>query len=91
MGEVTFGRAIYEYIDDESRKTFVYLLDQELGFDTIGLISTNLAEKVVENASITSFRNAAKNVTEMTGQSISHGGVWNVIQSLGKKVKEDEA
>jgi hypothetical protein len=91
MGEVTFRRTVYKHIDDEGRKTFVFLLDQQLGFDTIGLISTNLAEKVVENASITSFRNAAKNVTELTGQSISHGGVWNVIQALGQKVKEDEA
>ncbi len=87
MGETTFYRAVYEHIDNEGRKNFVYLLDEQLGFDTIGLISTNLAEKVVENASITSFRNAAKNVTELTGQSISHGGVWNVVQALGEKVK----
>lgn len=91
MGETTFYRAVYEHIDDEGHKSFVYLLDEQLGFDTIGLISTNLAEKVVENASITSFRNAAKNVTELTGQSISHGGAWNVVQALGEKVKEDEA
>ena len=90
MGETTFHRAVYEHIDDEGHKSFVYLLDEQLGFDTIGLISTNLAEKVVENASITSYRNAAKNVTELTGQSISHGGVWNIVQSLGEKVKEDE-
>jgi len=90
MGEVTFRRTVYKHIDDEGRKTFVYLLDQQLGFDTIGLISTNLAEKVVENASISSFRNTAKNITELTGQSISHGGVWNVVQALGEKVKADE-
>lgn len=91
MGEVTFSRAVYENIDDEGRKRFIYLLDQQLGFDTIGLISTNLAEKIVENASITSFRNAANNITELTGQRISHGGVWNVVQALGKKAKEEEA
>lgn len=91
MGEVTFWRTVYRHFDDEGRKIFVFLLDQELGLDTIGLISSNLAEKVVENASITSFRNAAKNVTELTGQSISHGGVWNVVQALGEKVKENEA
>ncbi|MGE4283675.1 MAG: hypothetical protein AB7G87_08135 [Clostridia bacterium] len=60
-------------------------------FDTIGLISTNLTEKVVENASISSFRNAARNATELTGQNISHGGIWNVVQALGEKVKEEEA
>jgi hypothetical protein len=90
MGEVTFSRAVYENIDSEGNKRFVYLLDKELGLDTIGLISTNLAKKVVENACITSYRNTAKNISELTGQSISHGGAWNVIQALGKKIKEDE-
>ena len=91
MGEVEFSRVIYKCIDDKGNKTFIYLLDQLLGFDMIGLISTNLAEKIVENASITSYRNAADNVTELSGQSISHGGVWNIVQALGQKVKEDEA
>jgi len=91
MGEVAFSRVVYESTDDEDNKTYIYLLDQLLGFDTIGLISTNLAERIVENASIASYRNTANNITELSGQSISHGGVWNVVQALGKKVKEDEA
>ena len=86
MGEVSFSRAVYEHINEEGKKTYVYLLDQRLGFDTIGLISTNLAEKVVENACITSFRNASKNITELTGQSISHTGVWNVVQKVGERM-----
>ncbi|MFA7573625.1 MAG: hypothetical protein WCY24_07870, partial [Lutispora sp.] len=42
------------------------------------------------NACISSYRNTAKNITELTGQSISHGGVWNVVQSLREKIKEKE-
>lgn len=91
MGEVEFSRVVYNYVDDEGNKGYIYLLDRLLGFDTIGLISTNLAEKIVENASITSYRHAADNITELTGQSISHGGIWNVVQALGQKVKEDES
>lgn len=90
MGEVRFSRNVYEQIDEEGRKTYVYLLDQQLGFDTIGLMSTNLAEKIVENAAISSYRNASKNISELTGQNISHGGVWNVVQALGNKLKEEE-
>lgn len=90
MGEVTFSHRVYEHINEEGKKTYVYLLDQELDFDTIGFISTNLAEKVVENACISSFRNTAKNITELIGQSISHGGAWNIVQTLGKKIKERE-
>lgn len=90
MGEVEFSRTVYKHYDESGKKSYVFLLDQELGFDTIGLVSTNLAEKIVENATLVSYRNTAKNVTELTGQSISHSGAWNVIQALGKKVKEDE-
>lgn len=60
MGEVEFSRAVYEVIGDDTSKKFIYLLDETLNFDTIGLISTNLAEKIVENACITSFKNTAK-------------------------------
>ncbi len=44
----------------------------------------------MEHASISSFRNSASNISSTTGQSISHGGVWNVVQSLGSKLKEIE-
>ena len=90
MGEVAFSRVVYESTDDEGNNAYIYLLDQLLGFDTIGLISTNLAKRIVENASIASYRDAADNVTELSGQSISHGGVWNVVQALGQRVKKEE-
>ena len=57
-------------------------------FDTIGLISTNLAEKIDENACISSFKNTAKNISTLTGQRISHTGAWNVTQQLGEKVAD---
>ena len=66
------------------------MLDEELGMDTIGLISTNLAEKIVMAATEVSFRNASEFVSQTTGQTISHGGVWNVIQSLGEKLEKEE-
>lgn len=90
MGEVSFSRAIYQVMSEEGEKRFVYLLDKFLKFDTIGLISSNLAEKVVKNACISSFKNTAKNVSELTGQTISHGGAWNIVQKLGKKVTDIE-
>ncbi|MFA5529002.1 MAG: ISLre2 family transposase [Peptostreptococcales bacterium] len=90
MGEVEFERNIYETRSLEGEKAFVYLLDRVMDFKTFGKISTNLAHKISENACICSFRNSAKNITELTGQSISHGGVWNVVQSLGAKIKETE-
>lgn len=38
-----------------------------------------------------SYRECAAKVSEMTGQTISTMGVWNVIQALGEKVCEEEA
>lgn len=90
MGEVSFSRIVYEYITEEGKKACIFLLDEYLGFDMIGAISSNLAEKIVENASNTSFRNTSKNISELTGQSISHTGAWKVVQSLGVKLKEEE-
>ena len=90
MGEVEFSRAIYKSIDDKGSTSFTYLLDEYLDLKTIGLMSASLTEKIVENASKLSFRNAAKNITKLTGQTISHGGVWNVIQSLGARLQEKE-
>ena len=90
MGEVEYSRVVYEHVSEEGKKEYIYLLDRNIGLNTIGLVSTNLAEKIVENASLVSYRNTAKNVTELTGQRISHGCAWNVVQKLGEKIKEDE-
>ena len=90
MGEVEFKRTIYETTNDLGQKAHIYLLDQAIGLETFGKISTNLALKIIEHASISSFRNSASNISSTTGQSISHGGVWNVVQSLGSKLKEIE-
>jgi len=89
MGEVEFSRGVYEINDDEG-KNYIYLFDEALNFNTIDLISTNLAEKIAENTCITSFKNASKNISTLTGQKISHTGVWNVTQRLGEKVAEQE-
>lgn len=90
MGEVEYSRAIYEVMDGSSERKFVYLLDEYMGFDCVGFVSSNLAEKIADNICECSYAQTAKNITELTGQSISHQGVWNVIQKLGKKVEEQE-
>lgn len=47
------------------------LVDKAINLETFGKISTNLAMKAAENVCISSYRNTAKNITELTGQSIS--------------------
>lgn len=89
-GEVVYSRVIYEVKNEDGTKRFVYLLDETLELDHIGLISTNLAGQLVSGITEMSYRECAKKVSEMTGQRISAMGVWNVIQALGEKVCEEE-
>jgi len=90
MGEVEYERSIYEHKDENEVKSYIYLLDEALGFDSIGFISGMLAEKIAEASSEMSYRKAAQTVSELTGQSISHTGAWNVVQTLGEKLDDKE-
>lgn len=89
-GEVTYLRAVYEVIEEDGTRHFVYLLDETLDLANVGLISTNMAELLVKGITELSYRECAAKVSEMTGQTISAMGVWNVIQALGEKICEEE-
>lgn len=47
-------------------------------------------EKILEHICETPFREVAKAVSEFTNQTISHQGVWNVVQAAGEKQAEAE-
>ena len=53
-------------------------------------MTTNLASRIAECATVCSYRESAEKVSSMTGQAISHGGVWNVVQDMGEKLSEAE-
>lgn len=89
-GEVGYKRTVYEKNNADGSKSFVYLLDETLELKNVGLISTNLAEKLAEGIKELSYRQCAAKVSEMTGQHISPMGVWKVIQALGEQVCEEE-
>lgn len=89
-GEVEYERRVYQATREDGLTEFVFLLDEQLEISGVGLISMNMAEQMVSNITEMSYRETAEKITEMTGQSISAMGVWNVIQSLGDKVCEEE-
>lgn len=89
-GEVEYERRIYQTTREDGMTEFVYLLDEQLEISGVGLISMNMAEQMVSSITEMSYRETAEKITEMTGQSISAMGVWNVIQSLGDRVCEEE-
>lgn len=90
MGEVTYSRTVYETRGSNGEKSHVYLLDKELGLSTFGKVTSNLAARIAECVSVCSYRETAEKISSMTGQTISHGGAWNVTQALGEKLSESE-
>lgn len=90
-GEVEYNRRVYQTMLEDGRKAYVYLLDQTMQMDRIGLISTNLAEKIAMTVTETPYRVAADTISSTCGQSISAGGVWNMMQRLGERISEEES
>lgn len=58
--------------------------------DKIGLISTNLAEKIAMTVTESPYRVTADVISSTCGQNISAGGVWNVMQRLGERISAEE-
>lgn len=90
MGNVEYSRRIYEFKLEDGKKATKYLLDEYLGMDTIGNVSINLVETILTNMAEVSFRKTSENIKTMCNQEISAQGVWNVVQTVGEKIKDLE-
>lgn len=89
-GDVTYERHVYQTMDEEGHRAFVYLLDEAVNMDKIGLISTNLAEKTASCVTENPYRVTADIISNTSGQKISHGGAWKLVQKLGERVSMEE-
>lgn len=87
VGEVGYDRRMY--IDKETNKS-IFLMDEQLGIKGIGDVSENVIELIVDTIKELSYRACATTVSNATGISISSVAIWNIIQSLGKQIKENE-
>ena len=77
-GEVEYRRRVYQTQTEEGATAFVYLLDEAMHMEKIGLISTNLAERIAMLAAEAPYRVTAETISETCGQSISHGGACRI-------------
>ena len=89
-GEVEYRRRIYRTETPDGQTAHVFLLDRAMKMDKIGLISTNLAEKIALAVTETPYRTAADTISQTCGQCISAQGVWNMMQKLGERIDEEE-
>ena len=90
-GEVEYQRRVYQTVLEDGKKAYVHLLDEAMQMDKIGLISTNLAEKIAMTVTEYPYRTTSEIINSTCGQSISAGGVWNLMQRLGEKINDEEA
>ena len=56
----------------------------------MGQVSGGIIELVAQNISEVSYRVCAEIISKMTGLSISGVAVWNIVQNLGKEIKQYE-
>lgn len=89
-GEVEYRRRVYRRESEEGEVAYIYLLDQAMQMEKIGLISTNLAQKIALTVTESPYRVSADVISGTCGQIISHGGVWNLIQQLGERISKEE-
>ena len=89
-GEVEYRRTVYRTKTKQGETAYVYLLDEAMQMDKIGLISTNLAEKIAMTVTEAPYRVTAETISNTCGQTISSSGVWNMMQRLGERIAEEE-
>ena len=89
-GEVEYSRRVYQTKTEDGQTAHVFLLDQAMKMDKIGLISTNLAEKIALTVTEAPYRTTADIISQTCGQTISAQGVWNMMQCLGERIGEEE-
>lgn len=86
MGEIEYKRAIY----NNNGKT-VYLLDKTINIDTIGKISSNLAEIMLKTVvNTTSYRKGATEIKNTTNETISHQALNELVWKIGKRIEQKE-
>ena len=78
-GNLCSARTVYRTKTEQGENAYVYLLDEAMQMDKIGLISTNLAEKIAMTVTESPYRVTAETISNTCGQSISSGGVWNMM------------
>lgn len=91
MGDVEVKRVQYLVANpgpDEPK--VIYLLDEALGLNRVGCFSELLVTAVLDEVSKSSFRETAKTISATTGESISHTGVWNIVQTVGDRLETIE-
>ncbi len=86
LGTIEYSRRIYF---DANEKKHVYLLDQALNPQNIGLFDETICKRIEEMICYQSFRGTASSISENTGLHITPQTVWNIVQEMGRSEIEN--
>ena len=89
LGEIPITRRRYTMEINGIEKS-IYLLDEFLEINEIGLYSQSVIEMIVREITKKSYRETAKTISEDTDSSISYTAVRNIVLKLGEKIKRLE-
>ena len=90
LGDVPYSRTLYDINEDGIKIGQTHLLDEALGISGSGHFSGMLRDLIIRSCCDSAYRNAARAVSEMTGQTISHTAAWNVVQAIGTQIDDHE-
>ena len=86
-GNVEYTR-IYD-VDTETGK-YVYLLDEEMNMNRVGMFSENMANLIIKECINEPYNKAAASVSAATGNYISSVGAWKLVQEVGRNIEASE-
>ena len=86
-GNVEYAR---RYYFDNEKSEYVYLLDEEMKMNRVGLFSENMANLIIKECINEPYNKAAASVSAATGNYISSVGAWKLVQEVGKNIEADE-
>ena len=72
-GEVEYKRTVYRTKTEQEENAYVYLLDEAMQMDKIGLISTNLAEKIAMTAPESPYHVTAETINNTCSAMEAYG------------------
>lgn len=90
MGEVEYSRHVYSFADANGKNGTIYLLDEAIGRGESGFFSEALLERIISAVCEMPYRKAAEEISNTTGQVISHTAVWAVTQKIGLAIDSRE-
>lgn len=89
-GYVEYERYVYETVEADGSKKYVYLLDEKLQIKDVGQYSGNMVERILKEVTTKSYAASAEALREEGVLDISPMGVWGIVQKIGERIIQEE-